>query len=615
MKIKSLQISNILSFQHYSDISQAQEIAFEDGVNLIIGENGAGKSTALEVLNFIFKRVLYKQFTWNSGLYLRKSMLSSSDRKQIISASDARTYTDFRLDPNWNTEDKPQTIRLVINLDEIDLQNLSELNINKAKLKTISAMYSNLELMDGSNHTDSYTITVTLDRRNNNFSVSSSSQDFGFSYLCDYNYYKLLIYIYNLEHPRNQLTQLFESFTLISGYRNYSNFSPSISLRESDASQQIQQLLSNDYSKSLNSTDLSEPSIFGLVRLKVAEKHFNLITGKLDEEECERKANRLPFITAINKKLKIVNLKCKIKLTDLRTWQYSFELIDLRRNKPITNINSLSAGQKSIVHLIFEAYGRGTLRGGLVIIDEPEVHLHYQFQNEYLQVINDLNKEQNCQYVIVTHSEALITSATISYVKRFALNKKGFTQVFTPKLSTKQKTLIKVLDNTRATYAFFAKKILLVEGSTDHYFYRAVINECYPKLSQEIAVLDMGGKDSYPEWHELFISFGLNVFFISDFEFIVNIAYPQHRGTPLKTDSQVNSFKQNNPDWNSVISSSYKKGVFVLKNGNLEHYLNVNHKGMQATINFCNVNLKSFLSDNNNAESLEIRSFFSRITK
>jgi len=53
MKIEYLQISNILSFPHVEDISAAQQIIFDDGLNIIIGENGAGKSTALEVLNFL----------------------------------------------------------------------------------------------------------------------------------------------------------------------------------------------------------------------------------------------------------------------------------------------------------------------------------------------------------------------------------------------------------------------------------------------------------------------------------------------------------------------------------------------------------------------------------
>lgn len=61
MKIISLQLSNILSFRHFDNVGDAEKISFDDDLNLIIGENGSGKSTALEVINFLFRRILYKQ--------------------------------------------------------------------------------------------------------------------------------------------------------------------------------------------------------------------------------------------------------------------------------------------------------------------------------------------------------------------------------------------------------------------------------------------------------------------------------------------------------------------------------------------------------------------------
>lgn len=58
MKIDYIQISNILSFRHYANIDQAPKITFDNGLNILIGQNGAGKSTALEVINFIFRKVI-----------------------------------------------------------------------------------------------------------------------------------------------------------------------------------------------------------------------------------------------------------------------------------------------------------------------------------------------------------------------------------------------------------------------------------------------------------------------------------------------------------------------------------------------------------------------------
>lgn len=616
MKIKSLQISNVLSFKHNDNISAAEKITFENDLNIIIGENGSGKSTALEVINFLFKRVIYKQYNVNQDLYSQKSQLTADNKRQILMPANNNSYSGFRLDPNWDTEDKPQTIRIEINLDEIDLKNLQLLKDNINKLSDSIGSYTLRSMTGLTANQETYTLDINLHKINQTFSVEflNCSHDFGYEYLTDYNFYKESIAIHNLELPEQPIDSMYESFTLISSYRNYHAFQKSISLRDQHPSQQIQSIRSLDFSKSLNTSDNSEPSIFGLVRLRIAEAHFNLVPLKLSEPERETKANELPFIVEINKRLKVVNLECKIKLTDQRTWQYSFEFFDMRRQKTLSDINSLSAGQKAIIHLVFEAYGRGNLKGGLVIIDEPEIHLHYQFQNEYLQVIRELNKEQSCQYILVTHSEALINSSTINQVKRFSLDKNGYTKIKAPQLSTQQKMLIKILDNTRSTYAFFAKKVLLVEGDTDRYFYKSIILEKYPELEQEIAVLYIEGKNNYNEWSKLFDDFGLSVYFIADFDFCIQRFYQAENSTSLKTTEKINAFKTKYTDWEASIDSEYLKKIYILKNGNLEHYLKINKKGLPETIDFCNKKLTSYLADDTNAESTEIRNIIMQVT-
>ncbi|PIY17018.1 hypothetical protein COZ14_04355, partial [Candidatus Dojkabacteria bacterium CG_4_10_14_3_um_filter_Dojkabacteria_WS6_41_9] len=85
MKIKSLQISNILTFKYVDDIEKAEKIIFDKDFNILIGQNGAGKSTVLEVINFIFKRVLFVPYTTNQDLYFRRIKVNNDERKQVLS--------------------------------------------------------------------------------------------------------------------------------------------------------------------------------------------------------------------------------------------------------------------------------------------------------------------------------------------------------------------------------------------------------------------------------------------------------------------------------------------------------------------------------------------------
>jgi len=617
MNIEYLQISNVLSFPFHHEIKHAQKIAFDSGLNIIIGENGSGKSTALEILNFLFKRVIYRQYSMNQDLFDRRNSISADDRRQTLQPTNQDSFSGFRMEPNWDNESDPQRIRICLRLDEIDRINIEKIRSNFEKLKRSAQLYSTHSLNSDGETSESYVVDVYLNRENGRFKVSflEGNQDFGYQYLSEYHFLKESISIHNWLNPSEPIPQLYESFTLIGSYRNYHAFEPSVTLKDSHPAQQIQQIKSQDYNQSINVSDKSEPPIFALVRLQVAECHFNLISQKMSEDECEVEANKLPFIISINERLKVVNLKCRIKLLDLRTWQYRFEFIDLRRHRTISDINALSAGQKAIIHLVFEAYGRGDLKGGVVVIDEPEIHLHYQFQHEYLQVIDDLNREQQCQYILVTHSEALINSSTINNVRRFALTQDGHTEIFSPKLTSDAKSLIKILDNTRSTYAFFAKKVILVEGETDRYFYRAVLQKKHLSLDQEIAVLLVQGKGEFNRWRNLFEAFGLQVFVVADFDYIIEQHYPTDRGKRLRTASDILSFKQSNPNWEQKITESRTSSIFILKEGSLETYLNIG-KDLAEVISFCQIGLDEFLSNSGSSQTTkEVIKIFDEITQ
>jgi len=357
-------------------------------------------------------------------------------------------------------------------------------------------------------------------------SVSEDGQaDGAFKYLENYNYYRHLIEIHNQRFPDDLIEPLKESFTLIGGYRNYNSFNPSVSL-STRATTQIQNIRRGEFLKSTNAHDQAEPSVFNVVRLRIAEVQQKLnMHGRKTVKEAEDAANQEPFLKLINNKLALINLRVDIKLTDVPSWSYSFHFRNLKSGNILSNINSLSAGQKSIIHLIFESYGRGDLKGGVVVIDEPEIHLHYQLQYEYLRIIEQLNAEQSCQYILVTHSEALISSATIDKVIRFTLDDDNSTRIMSPNITGDQKMLVKILDNTRSTYALFAKTVVLVEGDSDRYFFKAVMQELHPELSQEVAILDIGGKDGYPKWKEFFTNYGLKTFYIGDFDNVFNLKF------------------------------------------------------------------------------------------
>lgn len=617
MKIKSLQISNILVFEHVSDILTAEKISFDPNFNILIGQNGAGKSTVLEVINFIFRRVLFVPYNRNRDLYSQRSTIESSQKKTILAKPDGfQYYREFRLERNYDFEGETQRIRIVIELDDIDKSNIELIRRNKEKLSEVVGFYSAEQMFADGAFQNEYQIDIELNDTEKIYSVTVN-QDPGYTYLTAYNLYKEAIEIHNEENPADLIDNLTESFALIGSYRNYNTYTPHASLGGGNtAEKQIAQIRTTEYTKSANATEAGEPSIFSLVRLRMAGECFCLITTNKSTQECEVFANALPFIKAINDKISIVKLKVEIQLTDVSSWNFAFKFIDTKRNKVISNINSLSAGQKAIIHLVFEAYGRGGLKGGLIIIDEPEIHLHYQFQSEYLRVIEKLNKEQGCQYILVTHSEALINSETIGSVTRLSLDEDGYTKINKPVVATDQKWLVKILDNKRSTHAFFGSKVILVEGDSDRYFFRAVLGEIEENLKkgfvQDITILDINDKKKDEEWRSLFESFGLKTYFITDLDYSWKF-YQVNPAPKINTPTLTASFLSDHPDVISKIEAEYPNGTFVLKEGDLEMYLGI-QKDLTNVISFCHSSLKSYLANSTDSKIKELRTIMSKIT-
>lgn len=617
MKLKSLQISNIWSFRHFESIEDAPKIVFDKNFNILIGQNGAGKSTVLEVINFVFKRVLFVPYNRNRDLYSQKTTIDPNQKRTILAKMDnVQYYRGFRLERNYDFENQTQNIRIMVELDDIDEANIKLLQDNREKLATVLGQYSNEQMFPSGPHQNEYQIDIALDAQLSTYRVNSIT-DAGSIYLMAYNLYKEAIELYNEENREDIIENLSETFALIGSYRNYSVYETSASLSGTTADRQIQQLKSNEYSKSTNTAEFSEPTIFGLVRFRMAGEIYNLMRTRKDEFESQTAANELSFVKSINEKLVIVNLKIEIELIDMSTWRFAFSFRDLRRNRSITDISSLSAGQKAIVHLVFEAYGRGNIKGGLVIIDEPEIHLHYQFQYEYLRVINKLNSEQGSQYILVTHSESLISSETIESVIRVSLDDHNYSRVNQPDVQTPQKWLVKMLDNVRSTHAFFGSKVLLVEGETDRYFFRALISEIEEKLkkgiAQDITVLDIEGKGKVDEWRQLFDSFGLKTYLVADLDHAYKF-YQVAQPPKINTEALAKDFLTNYPDAIQLIEQEYSKDTFILKEGDLEFYLGIHQKGLPSLIRFCHSGLRTFFDNLRDSRTLELRAILAQIT-
>lgn len=107
-------------------------------------------------------------------------------------------------------------------------------------------------------------------------------------------------------------------------------------------------------------------------------------------------------------------------------------------------------------------------KGGVLMIDEPDVHLEILRQKQVFVILKDVSEETRCQIVIATHSEVILDEAIDT-------NLTSIVNGMSANLSTQSdiKTTLKNLGVEHYYNAQVARRLLIVEGSTDVEMLRA----------------------------------------------------------------------------------------------------------------------------------------------
>ncbi len=128
----------------------------------------------------------------------------------------------------------------------------------------------------------------------------------------------------------------------------------------------------------------------------------------------------------------------------------------------------------------------------VLLIEEPEAHLHPQLQIRLLQFLNEKALEDNIQIIVTTHSPTLAASIDINTLKVLTVKKAGESPVYTSLSkcgfdSDTKNFLQRWLDITKSIL-LFAKGVLMVEGIAE----ALVIKELTPYILRKLAINNPG---------------------------------------------------------------------------------------------------------------------------
>jgi hypothetical protein len=140
-----------------------------------------------------------------------------------------------------------------------------------------------------------------------------------------------------------------------------------------------------------------------------------------------------------------------------------FITADYNQQKAELDLVSAGSGFLQVLQLLTFFY---FVNPHIVLLDEPDAHLHSSLQRVLLQLLQDISRQQGIQFIISTHSKELINNAdpesivTISNTEKTARRLSSYSNVL--------ETLkgIGAVDNVDVALLVKNKKCLFVEDST-----------------------------------------------------------------------------------------------------------------------------------------------------
>ena len=588
MKINSIRVSNILSFEHQDNIDQCQEIKFGDGLNIIIGPNGAGKSNFLEIVNQLFNNALFF-----GCQYVEDHIIAKKNNKPNVNLQETLKPTNraHGLVKNHHSDTEKKQIQIDIGLSETDKDNLVFIQQNLEEITKLFKKYAVGHPQFPTSVTTEElkqinSVTLLFEDSGNTAKLANMTNQvnetitFVLLYLQNFNFLQYIILIANTEDGKNW-KPLNNTFSMISSYRNYNALSQNFTVQQSE-NNAVAQIKTDMQNEKFLHAENKEPIVFTYVKHKIGYAFHNmLIEHGYDEKKDQAEEITEPTYVKINDILKkTLGLKLHVTKQHQNTLEYPFDFLDEKTGEKIS-IQELSGGEKGILHFILSIFGYD-LENGVMIIDEPEIHIHPQMQQQYLEMMLESVQHMTMQIIAVTHSPEFVNSKTIDGCLRFYRDKDGYTKVLVPKLDNRERDLVRILDYTKATRVLFSNKVVLVEGDSDAYFYRFYYDQ-YKKNEDELPTLEfqyMMSKDYYSDWKKFFNDWQIETHFIRD--------------------------KDDFGGTNSDIEKKYGEGIYILKKGKLEDYIgNKKSNKLENAIDFCKSRFNDWKDNPDYKEKIE----------
>ncbi len=514
MKVNRIHIDNILSYDN-------EIIEFNKDLNIIVGANGSGKSNLMNIIIYLIKRYCFRNYEI-SNIYgperVGMNQYSIRQKNPLYNSSE-----DYFLQKHKLKAKDSSLIDLSIEFETNDILNLNEIR-NKKELicEFLDKAIGSISFMEDKYQIDKNEVKKIFDINDNDLCIGEKlvleirETEHGWKiendnekYYIYMKYFSLIVDILNLMNVKHNIKN---PFVFFEAYRNNSSETTKVGITEFNNQgytnlQTWQNLLSLNYSIGTNSTYIMlATKKYGKMMRNAVEKENGLqeFYGSDDYMRLKKFFKKFEYD---------INLKCISPSNNI----YQFYLL---KDGLEIEIDTISSGEREIINFIFGLFLE-ELNDGIVIIDEPELHLHPNWQKKLIQILKKEAENKNIQILFVTHSSSFISYNILNNIYR-VYNDNGFSKCMRISYSKNSnddfRKNLTVINATNNEKIFFSKNVILVEGITDEILFKKIYESEIGKIPDGLEFVSINGKKNLNNFKNVLDKLQIKYFYIGDFD-------------------------------------------------------------------------------------------------
>ncbi|MDO8370202.1 MAG: AAA family ATPase [Candidatus Nitrotoga sp.] len=495
MLVRRVAIENVRSF-----LDRA-ELMLDGPITIVIGPNGGGKTNLLDTIVIMLRRHLF------ASMYAAHAPTPEQPNRYEFRQNDV--LNNMILERHSAGADRDQIVDIEVEVTSRDLENMHSMQNDAERLTELaSKKYVNFNLLNAKSwKPDEITEGTRFVYRvfNGNLQgVENSSSSF-LQYLKMFEMdgslreeFELaplatpLVYL-----PVNRSAAGFQSNVELAGYNAFET------KRHSDAT-----------------SSRSATSIVNLAVGRLAQKFRLLLEKDKGIAASEFRDD--------------VNLKELTKLLGELGYEWTLETVnplknqyDIRLKKQGSSflVGAASSGERELLTYLFAIFALN-VRDAIIIVDEPELHLHPKWQKTLLQLFIRLAQSTGNQFLLATHSPTFVSPESIQFVSRvFSHQQRSHILRLNTTILPEAKHLLNIVNSQNNERLFFADEVVLVEGLSDRIFFEAVLDQHGRSSSSRsiLEVISVGGKGFFDAYTKVLRACEMRYSIISDLDYIEQV--------------------------------------------------------------------------------------------